>query len=97
MNPPTNKELLMFWFIVLWMADIVLTYGFVSKHGIQAEANPLMRYVIQHGGWEVFALVKVAVAVFWVAVAKHAHILIHAALVAIMVVVVGGGIVMNGG
>ena len=34
----------------MWLADTIFTLMFIQKYGIEAEANPLLRYVIEIGG-----------------------------------------------
>lgn len=81
-------------FSVLWAADTVATMEFVSTLGLEAEANPLIRKVIAAYGFGGFAAVKAAALLFWLGVGKHAHLLLHVALIAIMVPVVFVGLAL---
>lgn len=44
--------------ILLWILDTVFTLMFVGEHGLMAEANPLIRYVLAHTGPAGFVCVK---------------------------------------
>lgn len=53
---------------ILMTADMLFTMQFVSVLGLDAEANPIMRWVIETGGFGLMALVKAVVfaAACWV-------------------------------
>ena len=87
-----NKLLIREAFSLLWLADTVLTMAFVDKHGLAAEANPLMRAVIEHGGMHMFMLVKLAVLALYLSVSRHMRMELHIILCAIMVLVVCMGV-----
>lgn len=92
-----SKELLTLAFSGLWIADAIATAAFVNKHGLEMEANPIVRWVMEQ--WSVGGLfmMKFVVLAFWIAVANRAHWGIHAALNVIMAIVVCMGIIVARG
>jgi hypothetical protein len=89
-----SKELLTLTFSMLWVADAITTAAFVNKHGLEMEANPIVRWVMEQ--WSVGGLFmfKFVVLAFWISVAQKAHWGIHVALNVIMAVVVYMGIIV---
>lgn len=89
-----SKELLTLAFSGLWIADAIVTAAFVNKHGLEMEANPVVRWVMEQ--WSVGGLFmfKFVVLAFWISVAQKAHWGIHAALNVIMAIVVCMGVVV---
>jgi hypothetical protein len=83
-----KKAFLSALFSGLWAADALLTLKFVGEQGLQAEANPLMRLLLEAQGMYGFLLVKALVLAFWLAVGKKASTEIHVCLCAIMALVV---------
>lgn len=81
-------------FSALWVVDTVATSLFVSVLGTDSEANSVMRSLLESFGLVGFIGVKAAVLLFWLSINRHAHWVIHAALVAIMVPVCVMGIGM---
>lgn len=88
------KNRLLAIFIVLWIMDCIATIVFVSQHGITAEANPLMRITIDHGGMFGFMAVKAIVLIPLIGLHKHIRSWIYAGLIAIMIPVVYMGMHM---
>lgn len=62
--------------------------------GSELEANPVMRYVIEHCGLIGFAFVKLFLLSLWLHIANNANIWIHIVLNLIMVYVVTLGTLM---
>lgn len=89
-----SKTLLTLTFGCLWIADAIATAAFVNKHGLEMEANPVVRWVMEQ--WSVGGLFmfKFVVLAFWISVAQKAHWGIHAALNVIMAIVVCMGVVV---
>lgn len=88
------KASLMSLFSGLWAADTLLSLKFVGELGTQAEANPLMRWVMETQGMHGFLLVKVLVLALWLGIGKKASTEIHVCLCAIMTLVVTMGLKM---
>ena len=55
----------------LWAVDTAATCAFVTKFGVESEANPLMAYVMTSLGMYGFVAVKASVIVFFLCVSKH--------------------------
>ncbi len=75
-------------FVALWLADIVLTLMFVAHYGASMEANPLMRYAIEHGGTAGFITAKTAVLLPLIPLHKHIPAWVYGGLVIIMLPVI---------
>lgn len=90
----TAKFVLSCAFTALWLIDTATTSLFVSVLGPDSEANPVMRSLIEQAGIGGFIAVKMAVLLFWLSINRHAHWVIHAALVAIMIPVAVMGVGM---
>lgn len=88
------KNRLLATFSCLWAADALLSLKFVGELGTQAEANPLMRWVMETQGMHGFLLVKALVLALWLGIGKKASTEIHVCLCAIMALVVTMGIGM---
>lgn len=88
------KSVLSCLFSALWIVDTAATSLFVSVLGTDSEANPIMRVLLEGYGVFGFIGVKATVLLFWLSINRHAHWVIHAALVAIMVPVVVMGVGM---
>lgn len=82
----------------LWIADTLLTLTFVQHLGVEFEANPIMRWLIETAGPAGFMMVKLALMVMWVWIMalyhttqpKRALILIWTMLVLMLPVVYMG-------
>ena len=79
-------------FMALWFADTLVTVLFVSLLGVEAEANPVMRSLIENYGLIAFVLVKLGVLAFWFTVASHIKWWLNSILCIIMTPVVIMGI-----
>lgn len=51
-------------FALLWSLDAVLSFLMVAQHGLELEANPAMRWVMESAGLFGFLTVKWAVLLF---------------------------------
>jgi hypothetical protein len=98
-EPPFNefKALLTLAFGCLWIADACVTGVFVKKHGLEMEANPIMRWVLEQWGFGGMMMVKFVVLSFWIALHQRAHWGIHVALNVLMATVVCMGIIVARG
>lgn len=75
-------------FAATWVADTVLTLMFTGMHGVAAEANPIMRWVLVELGVMGFVGIKAATLGLWLSVSQYAPRWISWALVVIMLPVV---------
>ena len=89
------KRILVAAFAALWLLDTTATLAFVGLHGPEAEANPLIRWVLVEHGAVAFGLVKAGTLGLWLTVAHRAHVSIHWVLLAVMVPVVVFGHAMG--
>lgn len=62
---PTIDKLFSTVFVIGWMGDAICTMIFISLLGLDAEANPFMRYIIQHYGFFGLWYAKIATGAFW--------------------------------
>ena len=101
MSKNTMNRKLFILFSLMWLADTIFTLMFVQKYGIEAEANPLLRYVMETGGMVSFCGVKLATWGIWYYAQlmykehnkKEINCTFNALLIAIMApVVITGGI-----
>lgn len=58
-------------FIALWISDVILTVLWAMMHGFEAEANPIMRWVLMNLGVTGFVGIKLAVLGVWLSVVDH--------------------------
>ncbi len=84
-------------FAALWVVDAAATVKFVSDYGSEAEANLLMRALIDSSGLTAFAFAKAAALGLWLSVHNHASPWLHVALLMVMVPVVTAGSVIAWG
>ena len=88
-SPQTkSKAVLSGILIALLLSDAILSCLFVTAFGVQAEANPAMRWLFEHVGVAGFLAAKIGSIALWVAISPRAHWLIHVALIALMAQVV---------
>jgi hypothetical protein len=59
------NRLFLFLFSLLWLLDTVFTTIFVRDLGLEAEANPLIRNVIEFWGFSGFWLLKALILSGW--------------------------------
>lgn len=83
-----KKQALAVAFAFLWTADVVTTIAFTTKHGLEMEANPLMREVIAELGYGGFSLIKLAVLIMWFALAGRMATWLLVGAVAVMLPIV---------
>ena len=89
-----TKNWLLALFVVLWITDTLLTMKFVKLHGVEMEANPVPRYMMQNFGLLGFGVFKVAMITPLLAIRKHVYNWLYAILILIMVPVVYAGVVV---
>jgi len=70
MNNSTFRLILLLIFLWLWMLDTAFTLVFVTKHGLMAEANPIMRELLNMG-YGYFVVVKAALATLIAMIHEH--------------------------
>lgn len=92
-----SKALLTLSFLFLWGMDAIVTSHFIAKHGIEMEANPIVRAIIEQWGMNGMYVFKWAVALLWAPLHQKAHWGIHVALNVIMLIVVCMGIIVARG
>ena len=94
MLPQQIRRWLLILFTSLWISDTILTILFVTACGVESEGNPVMRWAIMTWGLTGFTIIKAATLAFWLLVQRHAPIIIHGFLLAIMTYVVYLGVLM---
>jgi hypothetical protein len=80
----TLKNVLTAGFAAMWLIDTTATVTFVALHGISAEANPLMRALIEGAGIAAFAITKAGLLAFWLSLQQRAPITAHIVLFVVM-------------
>lgn len=91
------NKLLFAAFSVLWLLDTVFTLMFVGNFGIDAEGNPIMRWVLLHTGGAGFVAVKLLTGVILFPFLDHPRVrggfmrILLIGLVVMMVPVVAAG------
>lgn len=78
----------------LWSADTICTLVFTHYEGTIAEANPVMRYIMEQHGMFAFVLTKAVVLMFYLLFREHIREWMHAVLILIMTIVVYFGLGM---
>lgn len=91
------KAFLAAMFASLWLLDTAATVSSVQEFGLDAEANPLMRWLIAAAGLHGFALTKAGILTFWLSLHQRAHVVIHWGLLALMAPIALMGMVMAWG
>lgn len=86
-----DKLLLAFLFLLLWGLDGALTIRFVSMYGLEAEANPFVRYVMSNWGEDGLLWVKSLTGTLWALLHQRAKVWVHVATIIVMVPVVALG------
>ena len=75
-------------FALLSAGDVITTYGFVSKWGVEMEGNPLMYWVLVHAGFPGLIACKAFVTAIMYWMRNHMHTWIPVAASVILVPVV---------
>ena len=83
-----RKQKLTVAFAALWIGDIVTTIAFTAKHGLDMEANPLMRWVLTELGNGGFVVIKLVPLILWFALAGRMATWLHVSAVALMLPIV---------
>lgn len=83
-----GKKWLLLVFSLFWLADTVFTLMFVGALGLEAEANPLVRGLMQRFGPMGLITFKVAAIIPLVAIHRHVPTWVYSALILIMLPVV---------
>lgn len=86
--PRADKLLLFMVFYALWMLDAVYTIKFVELYGLGMEANPIVRYIIEHFGYPGLLLFKVLTTLPWAILYQRAKVWVHVLMILIMLPVV---------
>lgn len=89
-----------FWavlFVWLWVMDTFFTLTFIHSHGLQMEANPVVAWLVEHGGESYFVLAKAAAAFPAMLLYEHMSSKLYAFLcAAVTPAVILGGLVVFG-
>lgn len=81
-------------FIIFWLLDTVATCVFVSKLGVELEANPLMVYIITATSLSGFCTVKLLTAVPYTLIYKHVPVWISVIITGLVGAAAGVGVVL---
>lgn len=87
-----NSKILLVIFILLWVLDTLFTTLFVDRLGLEAEANPIIRFIIQNYGFVSFLIFKFVVLIPIILLRHHVSnwILVLLNLIMFPVVILGG-------
>lgn len=88
------KNLLLCSFVSLWLTDCIATIMFIGHHGVQSEANPFMRHLLEVGGASLFVAAKLGALLPILSIHKHVPKWVYAWLNVIMLPIVYMGLRM---